>query len=752
MSAPAPYPSPAMPPATNPPVPVRPTRSGPPGWVGLLLALPMALGWLYWLVIPTLQTVIQAFTGKAPGIASKSFPGSAAAHGGEFADPLGTIGNTLIQAALPTLVMLIVVPLLSFAAAEAPTVLRRVVRALLAVLAAGFAPAVVVVAWRHLSYPPDGFAHGMVQSQPKLAVLVTLATIGLIAGIGVSVLLAALRRRATDRPGRTLGGAVVTWAVLVLGTFAIGLQAISFTLMLAPGRDTTTLGTRAFQDAFMLLRFGQAAADSTILFIPVAVLGLAAGLIVILARPRLELDRSGPSAGPLPRPSSTRAVVLGVLALAGAVALLAAEAYPRLGLLTEQRTAPGPDSISGTLTDALLPALLATVVQLLLAYPAGIGIGAFRPLGRHSHWLLLPFMPWLFVTATPLLTVSVESVLANGHMNSFLGAIPPILVSVPALLVFTLFGAGHGYRWRAAQAAHRPAAFLRTVLVPSLPLLGVVAMATWLYQAHDFLWRYSVVNDMKHAAADVALLRQLGMYTGGWPSPGLLFAAAPLAIPALLVFAVAQIWYLDRLALRLGDPGPEPGAVAAAGPYGGPVGPAFGGPGFDGADQAGPRLGGLPPAAFPPGAAPGTPGAGPGVPPGTPPGPGALPAGSPMPPSGPGLPPAGSPMPPSGPGTPSGGPGMPPAGSPMPPGGPGGQPGAGTVFPGQPGPSLGGAPPVGPARPGGRTAPDGAAPSAGAAPTGPAVPPGTSTPGGRTAPDGAAGVSPWERGAGDDIR
>jgi hypothetical protein len=619
------------------------------------------------------------------------------------------------------------------------------VRALLAVLAAGFAPAVVVVAWRHLSYPPDGFAHGMVQSQPKLAVLVTLATIGLIAGIGVSVLLAALRRRATDRPGRTLGGAVVTWVVLVLGTFAIGLQAISFVLLLAPGRDTATLGTRAFQDAFMLLRFGQAAADSTLLLVPVAVLGLAAGLVVILARPRLELDRPGPSAGPLARPSSARAVVLGVLALAGAVALIVIEAYPRLGLLTEQRTTPAPDSISGTLTDALLPALLATVVQLLLAYPAGIGIGAFRPLGRHSHWLLLPFMPWLFVTATPLLTVSVESVLANGHMNSFLGAIPPILVSVPALLVFTLFGAGHGYRWRAAQAAHRPAAFLRTVLVPSLPLLGVVAMATWLYQAHDFLWRYSVVNDMKHAAADVAALRQLGMYTSGWPSPGLLFAAAPLAIPALLVFAVAQIWSLDRLALRLGDPGPEPGVAAAAGPYGGPTGSAFGAPGLDGPGSGGPAFGG--PGSGGPGSAgdgagfggPGSGGTGSG-----PAGGGAGFGGSD--PAGPrlgGLPPAAYPQT-----APGGPPGMPP-GPGMPPAGAGGQPGpGGTPFPGQPGPSLGGAPPAGPPAPAG---PSRAAPSPGAAPSGPAVPPGTS--GGATPPpDGSAGVSPWERGAGDDIR
>ena len=41
-------------------------------------------------------------------------------------------------------------------------------------------------------------------------------------------------------------------------------------------------------------------------------------------------------------------------------------------------------------------------IQLPIAYLGALGIGALRPLGRYSEWLLLPFSPWLFITALPL--------------------------------------------------------------------------------------------------------------------------------------------------------------------------------------------------------------------------------------------------------------------------------------------------------------------------------------------------------------
>ena len=556
MSAPASFPPAAMPP--NPAVPLRSPRTGPPGWVGLLLALPMLLGWAYWLVIPTVQTIAEAFTGRAPGVGDTTVP-AAAQRGGSFPDAFDAAGRTVLEALLPTLVMLIVVPLLTLAAAQAPSVLRKVIRVVLSVLAAGFAPVLLVLAWAHLAFQPHSTTRDLLDSAPGVGAVLALGTLGLVAGIGVSVLLAAFRRRAADqRPG--LGGPVAVWAVLVLGTLAIALQAVTVTLVLAPGRDVVSLGTQAYADTFRSMRFGQGAADSTVLFLPVAILGLAAGLILILARPRIELDPADRVAAP----HRTRGLVLGLVALVVAAALLVVQLWPGLGLLTEPHTGDTPVPVGGTLRFALLPALLAAAVQVLLAYPAGIGIGAFRPLGRHSRWLLLPFLPWLFVTITPLVTISAQQAIAHDRLNTVLGAVPPILVSVPALVVFTLFGAGQGERWRAERAARRPVPFLRTVLLPSLPLVALVGLAAWLYEAHDVLWRFAVLTDA-HTSADLTALRAFSSYTAQWPGLGLLAATAPLAVPALVVFAVVQIWYVDRLAIRLGDAPTDRGTPSGTG-------------------------------------------------------------------------------------------------------------------------------------------------------------------------------------------
>ena len=48
------------------------------------------------------------------------------------------------------------------------------------------------------------------------------------------------------------------------------------------------------------------------------------------------------------------------------------------------------------------PAMSIFLLQLPIAYLGALGIGALRPLGRWSEWLLLPFAPWLFITALPL--------------------------------------------------------------------------------------------------------------------------------------------------------------------------------------------------------------------------------------------------------------------------------------------------------------------------------------------------------------
>ena len=60
---PQPYPPQQQqyPPYQAPPPPPPRAGSGVPGWVGWLLAVPFVAGWIYWLVVPTVQTIMLSF-------------------------------------------------------------------------------------------------------------------------------------------------------------------------------------------------------------------------------------------------------------------------------------------------------------------------------------------------------------------------------------------------------------------------------------------------------------------------------------------------------------------------------------------------------------------------------------------------------------------------------------------------------------------------------------------------------------------
>lgn len=535
-----------------------PKRPGPPGWIGLLLAIPMVVGWAYWLVLPTFSTLLHSVIG---------YHNSFAIEPESFAGTGGALVRTLVVALVPTLVMLIVVPLLSFAAATTGTMLRTAIRVVLVVPVAGFAPAIAAAAWQSLTLSPplDWLRPDGTGSELALTALISgLASFGLVCGIGVSILLSALRRRRDDSAARPLGAAAVVWAVLVLGTLALSMQDL--TLLYAPsaaGSSHRTLPIQIYVEAFEEFQTGAGAGASAVLLVPVALLGLAAGLVLIVSRARIELDRDRTTGGLLP-PALGRSLgtVLGVVALAVTVVVVVLfELLPRLGILRSSHESAG---FGTTIVYAVLPGVLTTIVQLVLAYPAGIGIGAFRPLGRHSHWLLLPFVPWLFVTLTPLMISAYQSA-ANGHrLDGVLGQVSPILVSVPALVVFTLFAAGQGEHWRADIQRGRPAAaaFGRTVVLPSLPLVALVGMATLLYETHSVVWK--LLAGGSHVSGPLLPLIQLGKLDK--PNLAQLVSAAPFAVPALIVFVTLTVLYLDRLTVRIGG---LPGS-GTAGSWSGP--------------------------------------------------------------------------------------------------------------------------------------------------------------------------------------
>ncbi|MFD0472786.1 hypothetical protein ACFQ0B_34185 [Nonomuraea thailandensis] len=148
-----------------------------------------------------------------------------------------------------------------------------------------------------------------------------------------------------------------------------------------------------------------------------------------------------------------------------------------------------PATPAGTVVAQLntwVPAVAGAVVSVGVAYLAALGIGGLRPLGRASEWLLLLFAPWLFVGPGPLAVANWQNVHNLGLIDSFPALIPPLLISVPALLVLTLLCRG--------LAERAGGDFFGGVLLPSLPMAGVLAGAVALMNAHDLLWPMLVVQ------------------------------------------------------------------------------------------------------------------------------------------------------------------------------------------------------------------------------------------------------------------
>jgi ABC-type glycerol-3-phosphate transport system permease component len=183
-----------------------------------------------------------------------------------------------------------------------------------------------------------------------------------------------------------------------------------------------------------------------------------------------------------------------------------------------------------------------------------LGIGAFRPLGRRSEWLLLLFSPWLFVGTIVLSLALSISARQAGTLNTLMGLAPPTLLNVPMLFILTLFFKGQAPRWEAAQVEGQTVsnAFFRQLIVPSLPLAALLAGVAIFWGLQELLWPLIVASTPNRMTMMTALLR-LSMETGIQGIPvvaaaiGLLWL--PLAILSFLFFGVFQIFYLDRLSI-----------------------------------------------------------------------------------------------------------------------------------------------------------------------------------------------------------
>jgi ABC-type sugar transport system permease subunit len=558
--------------------PNTPSADAPPRqvwriWLGLLLLAPAGLCCLLTLVLPTLQTFITSLQKVSPIGASKfiGLVNYTAFFGQKTLTDV--LGFTLLLTVGRVLMVILAPLLLAVAVNEFGRKARLGLRLLFSLPLALFAPVAMALSWRLLLSPRTGlFEQGQRwlanpdQAQWTLVGIDALSFFGVACGLGLVVYLMALRG-AGDSPATWPQVRVplfAAWGLTVLATIALSLQEFSQIFLLTgggPANRTMNLALLHYKTSFQMLNFGAGAAMASVLLFILMLLGLVAGVLVIALGLQLETIPPGKPAGLFSKSRRSLAVVLLV------VALLVSLPWIGLGLLPALWTAKtaltgGADfaravkmvPIGQAVLNTLVPTTAATLlIQLPLTYLAALGIGALRPLGRRSEWLLLPFSPWLLVSIGPLSIVLFERLRTAGLLNSMLGLVPPILVSLPMLFILALFFKGQELKWQAAQAAGQSGfkAFWQTIFLPSLPLTILLVGVALVVSQQDLIWPLLVVtkSNISPILLWLARLGSQAATSSAILSALLVLFGLPAFVVTLVILALFQIFYLDRLAL-----------------------------------------------------------------------------------------------------------------------------------------------------------------------------------------------------------
>jgi ABC-type sugar transport system permease subunit len=543
--------------------------------LGGLLVVPAVVLTVISLVVPTVGTISASMTdenlisrGPAEDVGFDNYE----AVFGQLSF-WSSLWFALSLVVVPILMAVVVAPLVAAAVSWAGGWARLTARITLSLALVVFAPVAFAIArLRQLQEDNPaqladiGDAGGVVRSS------VAMMTFGVVCAVGVMIFVPVFRAREQRRP--MWPALFATAGVAVLGLIAIGLQLFTVPYLMTrfgPAKETLTPVGMLFNSAFVEARPGVGAAVATVLLALLAILGVGAVLIVVLTRLRVSLlplrrPRSEPPAGYGPTPPTgygptppaglnAGAIVVAVLAVAAVLVALVLNALPWLDALS----GPAPQTSSGTLGRTWSTAVTGALLSVGVAYLAGVGISGLRPLGRHSEWLLLPFAPWLFVGAAPLSIEFFLSLRDSGGIDTDDALRPPILVSIVSLVIVAVLCHGQSQRWQQQVAGGAPAgvAFVRTVLLPTLPLAGFLFVVTVLVNAQDLSWPLLVAVSSEHDTTVLALFRQQSQL--GVADFSVASATPVLAVVlGFLAVAAIQVLHLDRMVAATGKSEPEP--------------------------------------------------------------------------------------------------------------------------------------------------------------------------------------------------
>jgi len=512
--------------------------------------------WLVGLAVPSLTTFVSSFQhtnlmrpgGEWVGLANYGQLGRLA--------PVSSAVIAVLSAFVAVIPGAVGGSLIGALAGRGTRVARGATAAVLGALAVFWAPVGVTLSlW---AFDPRSGGSPLPSQQPELAVLLGTLVVLLPMTLATTGMTGILFAR--GQAGRRTVPALVAAAVGVLASLAIALQTFTVAYVTTAGgpqNRTASPVLAAWQSFFIRFEPGPSAAASVVLGLVLGVLGLAAGVLLITSRTRLWLGPPADSPGRSGSPLGWVGLGLALLAVVLVVAVTHRSWLGSFGHAT-------PDLPPQLTVMTWAPPFLVVAVQLVVAALAGIGIGALRPLGRASEWLLLPFVPWLFVGEGPLVTAHYLTANTLGMINR--PWYSPVWISVPLLVIATLV-AGAVSR-RRAEAEHT--ASVKDTVLGVVGATVAVATTAWIVRANSLLWPLTALTQVDDAPASVVLLQQASasQYSG---AAGIVFTAGtPIVLFVLqLILVAGGCWLaLDRFSLQVSPaaerPGPPPDVTAQA--------------------------------------------------------------------------------------------------------------------------------------------------------------------------------------------
>jgi heme/copper-type cytochrome/quinol oxidase subunit 4 len=397
---------------------------------------------------------------------------------------------------------------------------------------------------------------GLAQTQHEILTLLAEGLLSFSALVLVALwLFPATRADGTENKSKVWTRLVLA-IFLALAAFATGLQgfALSTTVNYIAGVSAAqSLAVRTMTLTYMFNERGTAQLGA-ILFVLLALLGVIASIVLVATNFRLDLHRFvsvRKSAG------WWLGLVLGLCVLVVTAAISAtfftgflvySAKFANSSLVPPSAAGPNEfGSLISSVGNMVVPVLAWVCVSSLLTYLAAFGIGALRPLGRYSEWLMLPFFPYFFVSVVILSPVFLDALTKLKLYDTPASLLYPLLIFVPQLIFLTLFFKGQVYS--RARANPRPT-FARAVLLPSIPVALTFAVVSALLTVRDSYWYMIAISKIK----TLPVLYFEGFETYNLYSLCYYPLAASIGSLLLLfpIIALLQIFVVDRLRIQVG--------------------------------------------------------------------------------------------------------------------------------------------------------------------------------------------------------